>query len=296
MKKIWSYLGAVAPAAAAMGIMIAVSGTVLTLIGIIFGVVEALKGKIPNPKDSNEVARTLTKILTSSEILLISTMAGAVVCGIVFLIWYRNVTKYANKTDLRKLFTIPNVLLIILIGIACQGFIGGIMSLVQPYFKELFSDYAKVINSLVGGNIILVVLYTVIIAPIAEELVFRGVVLQKASKVIPFLGANILQAALFGIYHMNIVQGVYAFILGLLFGLVCNLFKTIYASIMLHMIVNASSFLFMYIPESITNAIIMTLVGGIVIVICYVTLSKWNKIIMKEETLNYSIMNEDQLK
>jgi hypothetical protein len=38
----------------------------------------------------------------------------------------------------------------------------------------------------------------------------------------PFWVANILQAVLFGIYHMNPLQGIYAFFIGLFLGYVCH--------------------------------------------------------------------------
>ena len=56
--------------------------------------------------------------------------------------------------------------------------------------------------------------YTIILAPVGEELVFRGLTYRFARKALPFWGANILQAALFGVMHLNLFQGLYAFFLG----------------------------------------------------------------------------------
>ena len=50
--------------------------------------------------------------------------------------------------------------------------------------------------------------------------------------------ANLLQALLFGIFHMNMIQGIYAFCLGLVLGYVCNRGGSIYYSILLHMLFN----------------------------------------------------------
>ncbi len=63
----------------------------------------------------------------------------------------------------------------------------------------------------------------------------------------PYMGANILQAILFGVYHGNIVQGSYAFLLGVFLGLVCFKLHSIFAAILLHMVINLSGILFGFI-------------------------------------------------
>ena len=77
---------------------------------------------------------------------------------------------------------------------------------------------------------ILMVICSVIFAPFCEELVFRGVTMHQAKKCLPFWAANLLQALLFGIFHMNMIQGIYAFCLGLVLGYVCNRGGSIYYS------------------------------------------------------------------
>ena len=85
---------------------------------------------------------------------------------------------------------------------------------------------------------ILMVICSVIFAPFCEELVFRGVTMHQAKKCLPFWAANLLQALLFGIFHMNMIQGIYAFCLGLVLGYVCNRGGSIYYSLLLHMLFN----------------------------------------------------------
>ena len=75
----------------------------------------------------------------------------------------------------------------------------------------------------------------------------------------PFFAANVLQALLFGIYHGNLIQGTYAFVLGLVLGFTAEYFHSVWASILLHAFVNGSAELLNLLPESITA----TLVGVI---------------------------------
>jgi len=63
------------------------------------------------------------------------------------------------------------------------------------------------------------VLYIVVIGPFLEEVMFRGAILRHLA---PY-GANfaiVTQAVLFGLYHFNFTQGVFAFFIGLIFGYV----------------------------------------------------------------------------
>ena len=84
----------------------------------------------------------------------------------------------------------------------------------------------------------LLALYTVFVAPMSEELIFRGVTLKYAARATPFFLANIFQALLFGAFHGNIVQGAYAFVAGLFCGYVCYKGGSLWLSILLHMMFN----------------------------------------------------------
>ncbi|MEQ2952697.1 CPBP family intramembrane glutamic endopeptidase [Collinsella sp. CLA-AA-H302] len=58
-----------------------------------------------------------------------------------------------------------------------------------------------------------------VIDPLAEELCFRGVSLTALERYgLPFWAANLVQAALFGAFHFNIVQSAYAFVCALVLG------------------------------------------------------------------------------
>ncbi len=84
----------------------------------------------------------------------------------------------------------------------------------------------------------LMYLYVVVLGPIGEELMFRGVVLKNFRRIMPFAFANILQAVLFGIYHMNVMQSLYTIVAGLLFGLIAEKGGRMMDSILAHMMFN----------------------------------------------------------
>ncbi len=76
---------------------------------------------------------------------------------------------------------------------------------------ELFTGYSEsASNAFTGQPMPLLILTTVIAAPIAEELVFREMIYRRAKLYFSIPAAAVLSAVLFGLYHANVVQFVYA--------------------------------------------------------------------------------------
>ena len=95
----------------------------------------------------------------------------------------------------------------------------------------------------------------VVIAPIAEELVFRGYLYgrmrEKFSQVTTQLTAaiiaSLLVSILFGIVHLQWNVGVNVFALSLVACAMREFTGTIYAGILLHMIKNGLAFYFLFV-------------------------------------------------
>lgn len=80
--------------------------------------------------------------------------------------------------------------------------------------------------------------YSVLLAPVCEELIFRAMTMSYIKRVLPFWAANTFQALCFGFYHMNIMQGVYAFVVGILFGYVYEKGRRLHLAMLLHIMFN----------------------------------------------------------
>lgn len=76
-----------------------------------------------------------------------------------------------------------------------------------------FMEYIRTIKPNQFANVIFV-------APLVEEIVFRLIFLRAGKMVLPFWAANLIQAALFGLYHTVTIQRVYGFVIGLVIGCV----------------------------------------------------------------------------
>lgn len=77
--------------------------------------------------------------------------------------------------------------------------------------QKIFTDYEDTAaRAFEGQPLLLVFLTTVIASPIAEEMVFRFMIYRRAKKYYGAIAATGISAVLFGIYHANAVQFVYA--------------------------------------------------------------------------------------
>ena len=87
---------------------------------------------------------------------------------------------------------------------------------------------------------------TGIVVPIAEELVFRGIIFNILKRRNRLLLAIVLSALFYGFYHMNYIQGVYAFVLGCLVAYAYEYFGTFLMPVMLHIISSVISYVITY--------------------------------------------------
>ena len=77
-----------------------------------------------------------------------------------------------------------------------------------------------------------------VIAPIIEELIFRGLVFNRIKYNYNAVAAIIISSIAFGIYHGNLTQGVYATLLGLCLAYVYNKTGNLLVPICIHISAN----------------------------------------------------------
>lgn len=109
---------------------------------------------------------------------------------------------------------------------------------------ELFPTYSQVAEQTIYSQSVWLILLTVgVVAPIAEELIFRGLLFHRMKDWMKPWLAIILSALAFGLYHGNAVQFIYAFFMGALFALIYHRTGTLWATIVAHMVANLWSLL-----------------------------------------------------
>lgn len=268
LKKVSKYLLLPLPFLVYLGLDI-VLGVALTLLYLqsylnayfLIGITH--KGVMPDMDISAEILTD--KMMGSMTEIMIFILP--ILTGIYFYFWYRRIEKNDTIKVIKvKLFTFKNIMLLLVAGCGLQLLTGGLLELILPYFKEIADEYIELMEQITIGHPVLIFFSVVIIAPISEELTFRGVILKKALKVTPFIAANIIQAILFGIAHMNIVQGIYAFGGGLAMGYVAYKYKTLKASILLHMFFNGLNFI-ITVPGTYLHNIVYIVIGTLLTVV-----------------------------
>lgn len=82
-----------------------------------------------------------------------------------------------------------------------------------------------------------------ILTPISEELVFRGLMYRRLREDTGMAGAIVYSAVVFSIFHSNLVQMLYALILGVLLAWLCEKYGSVLAPIAGHAAANLLSVL-----------------------------------------------------
>ena len=169
---------------------------------------------------------------------------------------------YINFTPIKLKNAVP----LFFFGIFLNILTVGLVSIVSELFpiSEQMEYYSELLEPLMLGNPILVFFAIVISAPLFEEIALRGVVFNDFKKSVPVWLALVIQAAVFGLMHLNIIQGTYAFFLGLILGLVYHYYKSIWMPILVHLSFNLTSTLMNYVVSEEANlTLLFILIGGI---------------------------------
>lgn len=101
----------------------------------------------------------------------------------------------------------------------------------------------------------LCLLSTGILTPIAEEIIFRYGVKNALTRISPKF-ALIMQAVIFGLLHVNPIQCVYAIIMGYIFGIADNKYKSIFPSCIMHIVINSSSVILSFAAASVKSELV----------------------------------------
>ncbi len=89
-----------------------------------------------------------------------------------------------------------------------------------------------------GTDLVLYAVYTIILAPIAEEIAFRGAALSRLRNSLGGYSAAFISAALFSGYHMSLVQAPFTFVLGFCLAMLAQRSGSIVPCIIIHAINN----------------------------------------------------------
>lgn len=195
------------------------------------------------------------RLLENDEILLdfMNQMAGFLnqyaaefttliaICTIPFLVrmYQKDKRESAKWWDAKRKLNGKDILEIVILAIcvciAANVFIllSGITSRSEIYIETAELIYHSLpIIQIVGLSIIV---------PIMEEMVYRGLLYRRMREYLPVTFALIGSSLLFGIYHGNSVQLLYAAVIGGFLAYLFEIFRTLKSSILFHIVANVTS-------------------------------------------------------
>ncbi|HRQ86644.1 MAG TPA: type II CAAX endopeptidase family protein [Candidatus Saccharibacteria bacterium] len=106
-----------------------------------------------------------------------------------------------------------------------------------------------------GYELLLAFIALVIVAPVAEEILFRGYLFGKLQKHVPVWVAILITSLLFGIVHGAWNVGIDTFVLGIVLCLLRVISGSLWPSILLHMMKNGLAFYLLFINPSLLSTL-----------------------------------------
>ncbi|CDD64172.1 cAAX amino protease family protein [Firmicutes bacterium CAG:882] len=207
-------------------------------------------------KSTAELQEELNSLINRYSLHL-TALTNVVLIPIYILLLMGDEKKRRNSLGIR--YTTPGIKrlgVVFVLGMSAAVSVNVIVSLSQiARFSPKYQQVSEVIYS---GGLFMEIVSAVIAAPILEELFFRGMIYKRLRDMINVKAAVVISALFFGAFHGNLVQFVYAFIIGLMLAYVYEKFKTIWAPVIFHIGANLISVLITeFMPQSMNNAAVI---------------------------------------
>lgn len=204
-------------------------------------------------------------------------------------------TKYNRDYLKKRKISFSEIVKLFVVGIGLIGLINitvFLMMYLGKFFPQIVASrdvYNKASEELMKGNMMLSVLAITIFAPISEELMLRGTLFTENERLLPYKWAIVLNGIVFGVFHFNLFQGVYALIGGIVICAVYFYTESIYASILLHTINNSLSLLVSFNEKLLAK---YAVVFSIVIFACTILMFVFLKDFMNDWKIRHSNREE----
>ena len=230
---------------------------------------------------------------------ILATILSQISFFIVFLIITKK-SKVSFKNVKFNKISFKNIIILILISLSCLFLISPIINVYDSFLTSVgikASELPIAINKPI--NLIYLIFSLGILAPICEELLFRGIILQGLKEK-GTIKAVLITSLMFMLMHLNLHQTIYQFVLSIIMCFIYLYTNSIFSTIFVHFINNTLVLLINYFSPQLfdykflsTNYIILALVlfvFGIYVIYNLVKLlndkKNNNKHSLKQENIN----------
>jgi|GEM_PF-3367129 len=214
----------------------------VTLFVIRTGIFESTDAENVNTLFTYNFLDLVNETVTSYTLTVSLITSGCgVIMAYIFMVLDNNVVKELHPNLSGILFLLP-------FGIITSLALGRFVSILP--IDGLLGNYRAFENVVVDSEPVVVLFSLIIVGPIFEELLFRGVIYNRLRTDFDPLISAYISGILFGIYHMNLIQGIYATLCGIILGVVYEYYGSVLAPILFHIFMNATTVLTMDNPVS----------------------------------------------
>lgn len=213
-------------------------------------VVSALNSGMPK----DDLAALITGL--TSPIMAVSYVVAIFVFVIFYKIRKTSLISMSGAEPTRASFLIDGVLL----GFGMYGaFQGAILLLTKIIPESWFNLQNSQSSSLLGGSMAFAIIYTVLIAPVCEETIFRGLVLTIFDGKLPKWLGILISALVFALIHLpSPIAFIYTLTLGVVLGFLRYRTKSLVPCVLAHIIFNATNYL-LFLPLNIGLYVVLAL-------------------------------------
>lgn len=226
--------------------------------GMKVGVESAASGTVPDAITQGAME------FMNQNMNMILIISGCITIFLLWIFFLCRKKKLLTETGI-KAFPVKYVPIIAILGIGMVAVITFVMGMLPEEMLEAYAEESQVLT----GSTLTVVLSNMIIAPIVEEMIFRGLILSRLKRAVPIVWAVLISSLIFGLAHGQIVWMVYAFVLGLVLSIVAIQTESVAAAIVLHMVFNISGTVIPMLCEDCSIAVmaVIAAVGAVVVAV-----------------------------
>ncbi len=184
-----------------------------------------------------------------SEIVPKFAIHMTLISNVLSLVTYIAVFRMRKKAfraevGLTRLAPLSGVLTV-LFGIAMNVFVTVIFSVI-PFPAAWWESYNSMASTISDCAAWISLLSAVIVAPIVEEVVLRGLFYSRLKRGMPMFAAMIISSWVFGLIHGAIIWMIYASLLGMLICWIYEKYRSLTAAILFHFGFNLCGFVLGY--------------------------------------------------
>lgn len=199
------------------------------------------------------------------------TLAAGLLTILTFIILF----KFRKKKPFTEMgfsrIKAAQIPILILFGLSLNMFTSVFLSLI-PFPSSWVEAYNMTNDILLESTFLITALTTLVCAPIVEEITFRGLVYSRLCKGMPMFAAMLISSWLFGVAHGNMIQMLYASIIGFAICYIRIKYESLTACVLVHFGFNLFSFFSEWLSN--TDALVLMVIGAAASLLLLIYISK----------------------